>query len=71
MSKPKYNLVGIDGNAYAIMAYVSRAMKEQGFNPSQIYIYLASAKNKDYSHLISVSITYIDKCNERAKHTNR
>jgi hypothetical protein len=70
MSKPKYDLVGIDGNAYAIMAYVSRAMKEQGFNPSQIGRYVASAKKKDYSHLISVSITYIDKCNERAKHTN-
>lgn len=71
MSKPKYSLVGIDGNAYAIMAYVSRAMKEQGFNPSQIYRYVARAKKKDYNHLLSVSITYIDKCNERAKHTNR
>lgn len=71
MSKPKYNLVGIDGNAYAIMAYVSRAMKEQGFNPSQIERYLQRAKKKDYNHLLSVSITYIDKCNEHAKHTNR
>lgn len=71
MSKPKYSLVGIDGNAYAIMAYVSRAMKEQKFNRHQIDRYVARAKKKDYSHLLSVSITYIDKCNERAKHTNR
>lgn len=71
MSKPKYDLVGIDGNAYAIMAYVSRAMKEQKFNPRQIDRYVTRAKKKDYNHLISVSITYIDKCNERAKHTNR
>ena len=70
MSKPKYDLVGIDGNAYAIMAYVSRAMKEQKFNHRQIDRYLARAKKKDYNHLLSVSITYIDKCNERAKHTH-
>ena len=71
MSKPKYDLVGIDGNAYAIMAYVSRAMKEQKFNRRQIDRYIARAKKKDYNHLLMVSITYIDKCNERAKHTNK
>lgn len=71
MSKPKYSLVGINGNAYAIIAYVSRAMREQKFHQRQIDRYIARAKKKDYVHLISVSITYIDKCNKRAKHTNR
>lgn len=71
MSKPKYDLVGIDGNAYAIMAYVSRAMREQKFTHRQIDRYFARAKKKDYTHLLSVSVTYIDKCNKRAKHTSR
>lgn len=71
MSKPKYNLVGINGNAYAIMAYVSRAMREQKFNHRQIDRYVTRAKKKCYTNLLLVSITYIDKCNKRAKHTNR
>ena len=32
MAKYKYNLVGIDGNAYSIMGYVTDAMKEEGFS---------------------------------------
>lgn len=71
MSKPKYDLVGIDGNCYAVMGYVIRAMKEQKFNQKQIERYQQRAKKKDYNYLISISITYIDKCNERAKYTNR
>ena len=31
-----YDLVGVDGNAFSIMAYVRRAMREQGFSKKEI-----------------------------------
>ena len=62
----KYCLVGVDGNAYAVMGYVKNAMKEQGFTEEEIKEYLESAKSSDYNNLLCVSMDYVDKCNERA-----
>ena len=36
MSKKHYDLVGIDGNAFNVMGYVRRAMKECGFSKDEI-----------------------------------
>ena len=36
--KQKYNLVGIDGNAYSVMGYVIQAMKRERFSKSEIAI---------------------------------
>lgn len=63
----KYCLVGIDGNAYAVMGYVRRAMKECGFEQSEINAYTSQAMSGDYNNLLCVSIEYIDKCNERVE----
>ena len=62
----KYCLVGIDGNAYAVMGYVKNAMKEQGFTEEEIKEYLDKAKSSDYNNLLCVSMEYVDKCNEKA-----
>ena len=59
----KYDLVGIDGNAYSIMGYVQNAMKECGFSQEEIKAYLDDAKSSDYNHLLAVSMDMIDKCN--------
>ena len=48
-----YNLVGIDGNAYSIMGYVSN-----------IHDYITRATSSDYDNLLRVSIDMIDKLNE-------
>ena len=66
----KYCLVGVDGNAYAVMGYVKNAMKEQGFTEEEIKEYLESAKSSDYNNLLCVSMDYVDKCNERAGDNN-
>lgn len=61
----KYCLVGVDGNAFAVMGYVRKAMKECGFDEQEIKAYLDDAMSSDYDHLLAVSIEMVDKCNER------
>lgn len=63
--KQKYNLVGIDGNAYSVMGYVIQAMKREGFSKSEIDDYQADAMSDDYNHLLSVSAEMIEKCNNK------
>ena len=63
--KQKYNLVGIDGNAYSVMGYVIKAMKRERFSKSEIDDYRADAMSDDYNHLLSVSAEMIDKCNNK------
>lgn len=60
----KYNLVGIDGNAFSVMGYVAKAMKEQHHTTEEIENYRKDAMSSDYSHLLTVSVDMIDKCNE-------
>ena len=67
MAKQKYNLVGIDGNAYSVMGYVQSAMKEQGYTKAERDEYLRDAMSDDYNHLLCVSMDYIEMCNERAR----
>ena len=70
MAKHKYNLVGIDGNAYSIMGYVTNAMKEEGFSKAERDEYLRDAMSSNYDHLLYVSIDYIGQCNERTNNFN-
>ena len=70
MARQKYNLVGIDGNAYSIMGYVTNAMKEEGFSKAERDEYLRDAMSSDYNHLLCVSIDYVEQCNERADRFN-
>ena len=60
-----YTLVGVDGNAFAIMAYTKNAMRRTRFTKDEIDNYIADAMSSDYTHLVSVSCEMIDKCNER------
>ena len=63
--KTKYSLVGVDGNAYSIMAYVQSAMKDVGFSKEDIDAYLDDAMSSDYTHLLGVSVKMIHLCNEK------
>lgn len=60
-----YDLVGIDGNAFSIMGYTRKAMKEQGYSDSEIKSYADRAMQNDYSHLIAESDKIIQECNKR------
>jgi hypothetical protein len=60
-----FELVGIDGNAFNVMGYVKRAMKETGYSYDEISAYQQKCMSNDYDHLLSESIGIIENCNRR------
>lgn len=64
-----YSLVGVDGNAFAIMAYVSRALRETDLC-EEVKEYMSKATSGNYDNLLSVSIEYIDKANAVAENND-
>ena len=62
----KYSLIDVDGNAYSVMGYVSRAMKECGKPKMEITAYFDDAKSADYNHLLVVSDAMIERLNAEA-----
>lgn len=61
--KREFSLVGVDGNAFAIMGYVTNAMKSCKKSQAEISAYLEDAKSSDYDHLLAVSVSMVDKLN--------
>jgi hypothetical protein len=63
MSKPtkkvSLTLVGIDSNAYSIMAAFNRQARKEGWTPEEIKTVLDEAKSGNYEHLLS---TIMDHC---------
>ncbi len=59
-----YSLVGVDGNAYAIMGYTARAMRRAGMDDEIKQMY-SDATSGDYNNLICVCDSWIDKVNEK------
>lgn len=64
--RKKYSLIGINGNAYCVMGYVGRAMREVGMSKEEINQYHLNAMSSDYKYLLSVSLDMIDTCNKLA-----
>lgn len=62
-----YSLIGVDGNAYAVMGYVSRAMLHSGFTTKERDEYLADAQSDDYDHLLTVSVDMVEKVNGKLR----
>ena len=60
-----YTLVGVDGNAFSIMGYTARAMRNAKFTHEEIEQMQKEATSGDYYNLIAVCDGYIDAVNER------
>lgn len=60
-----YDLSDKFSNTFDVIAYTVSAMRETGFNQSDIDDYLIDATSTHNSHLVDVSIEVIDKCNNR------
>lgn len=58
----KYNLKGINGNAFSILSYVALALKKEG-KKHLIRQYHEEAVQGDYDNLLQVSLRYIDVLN--------
>lgn len=59
----KYSLVGVDGNAYAVMGYTAKALKREGLR-DKVDQMRNEAMSGDYNNLLSVCIKYVDMANE-------
>lgn len=64
--RKKYSLIGIDGNAFCVMGYVSLAMQEVGMSKEEINKYNLQAMSGDYYNLLRVSFDMINICNKLA-----
>ena len=62
--REKFDLVGIDGNAFNIMAYVKTAMREAGFSREEMSEYVKDCMRGDYDRLLILSEEMIERCND-------
>ena len=58
--KPVVKLIGEDGNAFAIMGKVVKAMKTAGYSQGEIKEYQTKAMSGDYNHLLATTMDYVD-----------
>ncbi len=62
----RYSLVGQDGNAFALMGYTARALRNEGLGSLRDEMY-QKAKSGDYNHLIAVCDEYVQMANKAAE----
>jgi len=58
--KPEVKLIGEDGNAFYILAKVSKALKRSGYTKEEVDEYYAQATAGNYSHLLAVTSEWVD-----------
>lgn len=58
--KPEVQLVGNDGNAFAIMGAVKTALKRAGADQEYIDKYFKESMAGDYDNLLVVAMKYAD-----------
>ena len=56
----KVKLVGKDGNAFAIVGTVARAMSHAKVDPAIIEAYKQEAFDGDYNHLLATTMEYVE-----------
>ena len=62
---PKYpdvhvQLVGNDGNAFAIIGQVKGAMRKADVPAAEFEAYMAEAMSGDYDHLLATTMEWVD-----------
>ena len=65
-----FTLIGVDGNAFAVMGYTARALKRAGLLTAVDKMY-EEAKSGDYNNLITVCDKYIDMANTKLREDGR
>lgn len=65
MSDVKYpdvtvQLSGEDGNAFAILAAVQRALRRAGIDEDEVSAFLTEAKSGDYDHLLQTAMAWVE-----------
>ena len=62
-----YSIIGVDGNAFAVMGYVMQAMRTCGKTRAEIENYRKAAMRSTYNNLIVVSEEMCRSLNELTK----
>jgi hypothetical protein len=61
---PKYDieveLVGHDGNAFGIIAKVTKALRRAGAPPEDVNAFTEEAMSGDYDHLLRTACEWVD-----------
>ena len=57
--KPTCKIIGKDGNAFAILGKVTKALKEAGADKDIIKQYQEEATSGDYNHLLVTTMRYV------------
>lgn len=65
MTTPKYpnirvKLIGEDGNAFAILGRVKRALEQGGVPRAEIDQYFEEATSGDYNHLLATTMKWCE-----------
>ena len=55
---PDADLVGVDGNAFAVMGFTKRALEDAGNSREVVDAYMQDAQAGDYDQLLQVSMAY-------------
>jgi len=58
--KPEVKLADEDGNAFAIMGRVTKALKRAGADKEYVDKYRDESMSGDYDHLLCVAMEYVD-----------
>lgn len=53
-------LVGEDGNAFAILGRVQKALRRAGVPKEELDAYFAEATSGDYDHLLRVTMDWVE-----------
>jgi len=54
------NLVGLDGNAYSLMANFSKQAQREKWTKEEIDFVISEAKSGDYDHLLNTLASYCE-----------
>ena len=60
LPKPKVKLTGEDGNAFAILGVVRKALRKAGWTQEQLEAFFREATSGNYDHLLQTCIKYAD-----------
>jgi hypothetical protein len=60
MKKVKLELVGLNGNAYALLGAFRCAARKQGRSPDEIKKVMTEATSGDYDNLLRVLVSYCE-----------
>ena len=61
-NKVKMTLIGVDGNAFALMGAFSREARKQGWTNDEITVVTSECMKGDYDHLLRTLMDNIDDC---------